>query len=410
MQPSYTLPSVLNLDLYREEVDRVTNDLSVFINDVNLTDMISMVDITTMDTINPDDINLILAHLDRYKNDLMLQRELPLNEMQQAELNDRMQTLSTVMERLQGRRLFHTYAERGISKMAIHHALQLNSRGNLSYLNLESAKLDDADLSRFNLGHINLRNAHARNVNFKGTTLTRAMMAGAMLELSTFKKSNLYAVDFTAANLRATNFENADCTDAQFIQANLSSSILLNTNMSHANLGSAKLINAILDDTQFVDANLRAANLKNANFRAVNFSGADLSHANLIGTNLAQAQFTGATLDHAVFIDPAMFRLNHLENLMQRLNQLGEMLEFHPDKALLKRAISTNVIDLLDGLAPSQEKEVLTRAIYHHRIFQHTHSVVRSINRFSAILSRSASGYLESPEQNMLSEYKRRSN
>lgn len=403
-----TLPSVLNHEIYLNETNEMAKELASFIKDAEMVDMMSLVDITAMDRLCVNEVKVILVRLGRCRDELELRHEQATDINEKAELRYQLQKVSTAMQRFHGRQLFREYAMHEMNSAELHHHLQHNLGGNLSYLNLESAHLNNANLSGFNLGHINLRQAQARNVNFKDAKFLRAIMAHAMLESSTFKRANLHAVDFTAANLRATIFEDADCTEAQFIQANLSSAFLLSTNMRRANLGSAKLINAILDDTQFIDANLRAANLKGANFRRVNFSGADLSFSNLIGTNLAAARFTDAKLDHAEFVDPAMFRLHQLEYIMERLNVLGEMIESHPDKALLKRAISTNVADLLDNLKSPQERDALSQAVYHHRIFQHTHVIARSINRFSAYLSRSANGYLETPEQNKLSEYKRR--
>lgn len=162
------------------------------------------------------------------------------------------------------------------------------------YLDLASAKLDEADLRGMNLSRSNLVEAELNKALLEGARLVGANLVGAELREANLSGANLSGSDLTrtslsrailfGANLTSVNLDFADLTDA-----NLGAVWLEDANLYMANLTNAGLNEAMLRRTFFAFANFSGASLY-----AADFADANLMNADLTGTNLHEANLLGA--------------------------------------------------------------------------------------------------------------------
>jgi uncharacterized protein YjbI with pentapeptide repeats len=150
------------------------------------------------------------------------------------------------------------------------HEVELNgarlNEANLFRANLTSAMLDRAHLTGANLSEARLDKAH----------LTDAILAGADLTKASLNFAHLGGANLREANLRKASLDKADLTQADLTGANL----------QRANADSATIFNATL----------AYADLTNASLYDVTLSEADLSHARLIRTSLKRARLIGCNV------------------------------------------------------------------------------------------------------------------
>ncbi len=97
----------------------------------------------------------------------------------------------------------------------------------LTNVNLSNQTLNGADLSWANLNNAKLRRTNLSNANLNGTRFISADLTLANLHRSNsedarFTNAKLEAANLTNANLKGTNFENANLTDADLSFANIS--------------------------------------------------------------------------------------------------------------------------------------------------------------------------------------------
>ena len=139
----------------------------------------------------------------------------------------------------------------------------------LSYTDLSSANLRDANLSRADLSGADLRDANLRGANLNSSIFIHADLSGA----------GLSGADLSGAILDCANLSGADLRCAKLSKADLSDTILIGANLRFAYLSGADLSFAILSDTVLSNADLSDTDLSNAILRGADFRSVDLSGA-----------------------------------------------------------------------------------------------------------------------------------
>jgi uncharacterized protein YjbI with pentapeptide repeats len=119
----------------------------------------------------------------------------------------------------------------------------------LRQLNLQHARLPDADLTWLWLGETNLAWAGFGDANLAGTD---------------FKEANLSHTVFARAKLTEADLSKADLTNAFLLRADLTEADLTGANLTHAKLWVTDLTRAKLWGANLTEADLRQANLLEA--------------------------------------------------------------------------------------------------------------------------------------------------
>ncbi|MEL6929515.1 MAG: pentapeptide repeat-containing protein [Cyanobacteria bacterium J06600_6] len=117
---------------------------------------------------------------------------------------------------------------------------------------LTNAYFPYGNFCRGNLRYVKLQNAVLNNTQFDFSDLSLANLQGASFYFASLIKTNLRHANLANANLRYANLAGAD----------LSGAILAKTDLYGANLDGANFSGAILDRTNFCQA--RNANFKSA--------------------------------------------------------------------------------------------------------------------------------------------------
>lgn len=165
-----------------------------------------------------------------------------------------------------------------------------------SYVQLDRAILNYADLEQAWMVRASLREAQLFQARLGGTNLARAYLYKADLREATLQKTNLRRAFLQEADLRGANLEEAQLPKADLLGANLEGAKL-----QKANLEGAKLQKADLSKATLTSANLKGANLQWVKLNDTDLSGADLTGAHfwranpekassLVGTNLQNVE------------------------------------------------------------------------------------------------------------------------
>ncbi|MDI4234154.1 pentapeptide repeat-containing protein [Bradyrhizobium sp. Arg237L] len=139
---------------------------------------------------------------------------------------------------------------------------------------LQSAQLDDADLSRFRLPFVNFRRAHLEAARLNHAILDYVDMQESVLTKADFRGASLVRADLSQSRLQWARFDGARMPKAKFIGSSI---------------GGASFEEADLDGADFTRTNQRT---RSAGPGGMPFAGA----LNMSGAILTNADFTGAEL------------------------------------------------------------------------------------------------------------------
>jgi uncharacterized protein YjbI with pentapeptide repeats len=158
----------------------------------------------------------------------------------------------------------------------------------LSWLPLDQADFDRADLRHTNSVGISLRDSHLLSADLRGANMVKAVL----------DNSGLVNVDFGGADLT-----NASLRGALLHGAWLISTVLKGADLTGAHLEANDTLvitghqPAHLDPANLAGADLEGAKLDRANLSGANLSGADLANLDLTSTNLTGANLSGIYYD-----------------------------------------------------------------------------------------------------------------
>jgi uncharacterized protein YjbI with pentapeptide repeats len=172
-------------------------------------------------------------------------------------------------------------------------------RANLDGAILDNTVFDEAILDSASLGEASLRHASFRGAQLKGCDLASADLQGA-----NFNYANLQKVDLRWAKLESANFYGANLYRADLRQAiGISKEQLKENEGRRLALYSPALLQSLElpeDHNKRVQIkNFRDYDMRQANLRGVDLSGADLKNANLKEADLTQANLSRADLKNA---------------------------------------------------------------------------------------------------------------
>ncbi|WP_445634577.1 pentapeptide repeat-containing protein [Nostoc sp. DSM 114161] len=153
------------------------------------------------------------------------------------------------------------------------------SKADLSYANLQGAKLFDANLQGAGLNDANLQGAKLFGANLQGADLFDANLQGAGLSGANLQGAGLSYADLQGADLFFANLQGAGLSGANLQRADLSYANLQRADLSYANLQRADLSYANLQGAKLFDANLQGAKLSYANLQGANLSNTKLQEA-----------------------------------------------------------------------------------------------------------------------------------
>jgi len=108
----------------------------------------------------------------------------------------------------------------------------------------------------------NLSQVIAPDSNWSGVTLTRAVLAWAVLDGADFTGANLQGTDFYAAHLRGARFSKADLLDARLATANAFEASFDGANLAGADLREGNFYGAEFLEAHFLETLVDGANLK----------------------------------------------------------------------------------------------------------------------------------------------------
>ena len=117
-------------------------------------------------------------------------------------------------------------------------------------------------------------------------TLEEAIKKEANLSYVDLNIAKLIKADLVNARLNGANLRGADLTDVNLNGANLRGADLIGANLTDVNLRGADLIGANLIGANLIGANLIGANLRGANLTDVNLNGANLKNAKTTNAKL----------------------------------------------------------------------------------------------------------------------------
>ena len=146
---------------------------------------------------------------------------------------------------------------------------------NLEYINLEGAKLGNANLKKTILKCAKLKNVWLVRANLEETDLSCADMREAHLSKFWISAIN-QEKGFWPANLRKANLVDTRLQDAWLQGVNLTESILVGTNLKGSNLEKAIFANAFICNTTFKDANLNETDFRDSFIYQASFKDAKL--------------------------------------------------------------------------------------------------------------------------------------
>jgi len=138
-----------------------------------------------------------------------------------------------------------------------------------------------------------LKNVDATMARFLGCGFAKGKFEGVGFSHSTFEESNLKGVDFTNnITLTGVKFLRSDLSDSNFSKVEMPGAKFLHCHLDNAILDEANLSGSDCSKTIFNDASLKNANLSNAILNGATFINADLGGADLSVTfkSLTHAQ------------------------------------------------------------------------------------------------------------------------
>jgi len=186
----------------------------------------------------------------------------------------------------------------------------------LSNADLRAANFGDgsgfyssADLRYSNLSFSNLQGAKLVQVNLSYSNISMADLSEANLYLAEVDEANLFGANFSNANLTGTSLDGANLQEVDFRNSKGLSKRQLqsacNWPLAYYSKEYIELLELPIDhNDRLQDRNLQKANFKKINFRRAifvkfNLQGANLQRAKLAGANLQGANFRMADLSGA---------------------------------------------------------------------------------------------------------------
>ena len=159
-----------------------------------------------------------------------------------------------------------------ISQKTLTHGLLSDGRG--TALELESCRLDSSTLRRWDLRRAALVDLDASNSSWEVVDLEQARLsscrwAGARVQLTSFRDSELDGCDFSTVT---------------FVLCDFSGATLRRINFSGASFVGCNFEGTVFEeDVRFVDSDLSGASLRDAWLGGADFSGAELRDADMRG-------------------------------------------------------------------------------------------------------------------------------
>jgi len=193
-------------------------------------------------------------------------------------------------------------------------------RAEAAEIDLDGAKLNDADFTDADLTDASLRECVLDEAVFIGATLE-----GANLTAASLKETRFYSIkakgmvldqadasklrvgrdsDLTGVSARGikgvgSNWRYSTLTDMDFLGSGLEGSDFTGSRLDGARLSGSVMRRAVLLDASLENAKLEAADLYEANLSNTNLNATDLQRANLFRANFFKAFGVGALLDGA---------------------------------------------------------------------------------------------------------------
>ena len=163
--------------------------------------------------------------------------------------------------------------------------LNLN-RTELAWATFAGACLEYSSIRSSDLSHCDLRGAVCTSTEFSTSTLTSANLTDADLTGAHFIDANLERAVLLRAKLRQTVLIGANLSNANLSFTDLTQSVLTGANMTGAKLVRARLPYLMLLVRSLAGADLRGVDLSGQDLRFADLNGADFRGANLAGTQL----------------------------------------------------------------------------------------------------------------------------
>jgi uncharacterized protein YjbI with pentapeptide repeats len=207
------------------------------------------------------------------------------------------------------------------------------------------------DLSGVNLSDISLpsgacfRNAKLthcviQNANWSGVDLSRADLAGTLIQEVTMQKAFLQD-----ANLDECRIQGVNMVAAKMMHATLNAAKIENTTFVHADLEAASFCRSTILDCDIASARAPHANFMRANMHNVSLCSADLRWAKFDSDKLENVRFDGANRGGIDLIDEAKTSRPQNETTTNDTNltpELVELLDFEAPAQHEPQAVKIN--------------------------------------------------------------------
>ena len=194
-----------------------------------------------------------------------------------------------------------------------------------SWLDLSTNQV--GGLHRYIWGRVNLQGANLSYAQLQGAKLWLAQLQGANLAGAYLQNAKLLD-----AKLQGTDLSEAQLQDAILFSAQLQGAKLVGADLQGANLTRAQLQDAKLAEAEMQGAKLARADLQGANLADAQMQGADLEEAHLQGANLAGAELQYADLSGAELDDETTLPSNLSGKIWHSgQSQLSEIVSLLPD-------------------------------------------------------------------------------